>query len=185
MTTIANWFQKVCLIGIVATVALVVQPAGTAFALSPSDTATPPPPHPRVELAWQQEQRVYNRLGNFFDHVDERIARGQELIDKAKANGKDVTAVQAALNTFSDAVKQARPIYNSGNAIISSHAGFDASGNVTDPQQALQTVKNLRDNLKQIHDLIEAPGQALRQAIQAFRQANPPQSSPTPTSSAG
>ena len=189
MSTIANWFQKAYLTGITAAVALVAVPSAGAFAISPADSTTPPVqtpvPHPRLEWAWAQEQKVYNRMGNFFDHVDDRIAKGQELIDKAKANGKDVTTVQSALNSFSNAVKQAKQVYQGGSSIVSSHAGFDVNGFVTDPQQALQTVSNLRDALKQVRDLLTAPAQALRAAIQAFRQANPPVSSPTPTSNSG
>jgi hypothetical protein len=181
MSTIAIWFQKICLMGSIAAVALVAQPTGSAFALSPADTTTPPAPHPRLELAWAREQKMFNRVGKLFDHVDERIAKGQELIDKAKENGKDVTALQTALDVFATAIKQARPVYESGKGIVSAHQGFDASGNVIDSQQASQTIKDLRDTLKQVRDLTSVPAKALREAIKALRLANPPESSPTQT----
>jgi hypothetical protein len=102
------------------------------------------------------------------------------LIDRAKANGKDVSAVQSALNAFEAALKTAQPIYESTKGIVNSHQGFDDSGKVIDPAKAQETVLAMRGKFQEIRTALNGTGRALRDAIRAFRAANPrPQ--PTPT----
>ncbi len=178
MSTIALWLSKAWLILSMAVGGIV--PVG-AQALRPANTATPAAPsYPRLQRAWVREQRIYDRLTRFYDNIDARIERGQQLIDKAQANGKDVTALQAALNTFEAAVKQAQPTYESIKGIVASHQGFDAAGNVVDPVKAFETVLNMRDKLKEIRQIIVPPAKALRQAIRDFRLADQPVAAPTP-----
>ena len=105
--------------------------------------------------------------------TDELIEKVQKLIDRAKANGKDVSAVQAALDAFKVAVKEAQPIYESIKGIVNSHQGFDSNGKVTDPQKAKETVQSMHAKFKEIRDTLNGTGRALREAIRAFRQGNP------------
>jgi hypothetical protein len=158
-------------------VALVPLPA--AHALAPTATSTSPTAPDRtarLERIWLRQQIRHDRLGVMFDHVQQRIDRAQQMIDQAKANGKDVTALQAALDSFSSAVQQARPIYEGMQGIISSHQGFDANGNVTDASVAAETVRNMQEKFQSIRDTLSAPVKALRDAVRAFRQANQPTS---------
>jgi hypothetical protein len=141
-----------------------------------------PPPHvqisnERLERVWARQLRIYERMGR----TDEFVAKVQKLIDRAKANGKDVSAVQAALDAFKAAAKQAQPIYESVKGIINSHPGFDNNGKVTDPEKAKETVQAMHEKLKENRDAMNGTGKALHEAIKAFREANPrPQ--PTPAS---
>lgn len=188
MSMIAMRFRKLCLAGLAVGMGMFSMPAASAMALVPNEAAAPPTPsladHARLEWVWTREQAVYNLLGTFFDHIDQRLANGQALIDKAKARGRDVSAVQAAFDAFSNAVKQARPIYESMQGIVAAHPGFDSNGKVTDPVKAMQTVKDMRDKLRSIRQLLLDPRRALREAIQAFRQTNRPAqpAAPTPSS---
>jgi len=183
MSVIAAWLSRVSIALSVVALGVVSILPSNVYALGPGDptiVGTPAVGYPRLVQAWQRQQQVYARLGNMFDRVDQRLQRGQELIDKAKANGKDVTALQAALDAFSAAVKDARPVYESGKGIVASHKGFDADGNVVDAAQALQTVQDMRGKLQEIRDILVGPAKALRDAIQQFRQANHP-AAPTPS----
>ena len=119
-------------------------------------------------------QRVYERQGRILDRADEMVERFQDRIDRMEENGKDVTALQAALDTFEDALKEAHPIYESAKGIINSHQGFDADGEVTDREKALETIRDLGAKLKEIREIVGEPGKALREAIKAFRDANRP-----------
>ena len=131
----------------------------------------------RLEKIWAHQLRLYEKLGK----TDEFIEKIQKLIDRASANGKDVSALQAALDTFADAWKDAKPIYESMKGIVNSHQGFDDNGKVTDPEKAKETVKSMQEKFREIKAILNGTGQALREAIQAFRAANPrPQKSPTP-----
>ncbi len=181
MSRIAVWLSRAAPVAAVfalAAVTLAMQPV-SAQALA--DTPTPPAPAgTRLQLAWGREQQAYARLGNFFGRVDEHIAKAQALIDQAKANGKDVAALQAALDTFSAAVKQARPVYEGAQGIIASHQGFDDSGNVTDFVKAIETVQEMRAKLVEMRQIIRPAAITLRQAVREFRQANRPVPTPTP-----
>jgi len=176
-------FRKTIFVALVIVLSLAATPFVSVFAAGKNDP-TPPPAerrqisNERLERVWARQLRLYKRMG----HIDELITKAQKLIDRVKANGKDVSALQAALDAFEAAVKAAQPSYESAKGIINSHQGFDSNGKVTDPAQARETVKALRAKFKEIHDAMDGTGKLLREAIRAFRQANPrPQPTPTPT----
>ena len=162
---------------VVAAVLFAAMPIPAAYAQGPLDVPTPTAPgvptEDRLERVWGRQQIAHDRLGVMFDHVEWRLSQGQQLIDRAKANGKDVTAIQNALDAFSQAVQQARPIYESTTGIIAAHQGFDASGQVTDISKAEGTVRDMAEKLREIRSLLRDPAKALRDSIRAFREANP------------
>jgi hypothetical protein len=120
---------------------------------------------------------LYNRLGLVFDGGNVMITKIQGLIDKAKANGKDVSAVQAALDAFVAARKAASPTYESLKGIVNSHQGFDSAGKVTDAVKAKATVQEMGIKLREIRDQLGGTARALKDAIRAFRAANKPSGS--------
>lgn len=167
-------FKKTLLIALVAALAAASLPLLTVSAAQDE----PPPPrgevsNERLERVWARQLRMYEKLGNGFDKSDAFIDRVQELIDKAGANGKDVSAVQAALDAFEEALKDAHPVYESAKGIIHSHQGFDDDGKVTDPEKAKETVKAMGETIREIKDAMDGTGRALREAIRDFREANP------------
>jgi hypothetical protein len=143
------------------------------YALAPSDVATPPAPTgERLERVWAHEQEIYERLGNFLDKAGARIEKAQGLIDRARANGRDVTALQAALDDLADSVKRVRPVYEGGKGIIASHQGFDDAGQATDFEKALATVRQMGSKLREIRQTLLPSLRSLRDAVREFRQAN-------------
>lgn len=180
MGKIAMGFGKALFICAVTVLSVVAAPVRGALALTTSDP-TPPPAtvaDQRLELVWARQQADHARLAIIFDFADQRIARVQQLIDRAEANGKNVTDVQAALDNLRNAVEEARPGFESTNGIIASHQGFDANGSVTDTSTALQTVKDLAEKYKEIRTIMQPALQAFRQAVQDFRQTNSPTAMP-------
>ncbi len=174
-----NLFKKTVLFALVAALGLASLPFVSAAAAGPTSTPMPPQGQlssERLERIWARQLRRYERFGR----ADELVDRVQLLIDRAKAKGKDVSAVQAALDAFKAALKNAQPIYESAKGIVNSHQGFDANGKVTDPVNAQETVLAMRGKFKEIKDALNGTGKALRDAIRAFREANR-QTQPTPT----
>jgi len=171
------FFKKTMLFALVAALGLASLPHVNVFAaghtLANAYDATPPPQiqitNDRLELIWARQLRIYERLGR----VDGLTEKVQRLIDRAKANGKDVSAVQAALDAFEAQWKEANPIYESIKGIVNSHQGFDANGKVTDSEKAKATVKEMHGKFKEIRDTLNGTGKALREAIKVFREANP------------
>ena len=178
------FLKKTILVALLAALTAAAMPFVSAFAAGASDPIVPPQgqiSNEKLELVWARQRLAYEQLGMGLDRVDDLTAKAQRLIDKAKANGKDVSAVQAALDAFKAAVKEAHPIYEGGKGIVSSHQGFDTNGKVTDPEKAKETVKEMRDKLQEIKSAMDGTGKALREAIKAFREANPrPQPTTTP-----
>jgi len=173
-------FKKTISLALIAAIAMASLPFARVFAAGPNEP-TPPPrgelTDERLEKIWARQLRLYKNIGK----TDEFIRKAQGLIDRAGQNGKDVSAVQAALDAFEEAVKDAKPIYESAQGIVNSHAGFDANGKVTDPEKAKETIRAMGEKLKEIKDAMDGTGKALREAIQEFREANPrPEKTPTP-----
>lgn len=168
-------FTKTLLIALVAALAVAGLPLESVSAAVLND---PNPPqgqvtNERLERIWARQLRLYEKIGNGFDRSEGFVERVQELIDRAGANGRDVSAVQAALDAFEEALKDAHPVYESAKGILNSHQGFDDEGRVTDPEKAKETVKAMGEKLREIKEAMDGTGRALREAIKAFREANP------------
>jgi DNA repair exonuclease SbcCD ATPase subunit len=131
----------------------------------------------KMEEIWARQLKAHERLGKLFSD-NERLVKLQELIDKAKANGKDVTALQTALDNFQAALKKAKPIYESMNGIVNSHQGFDTNGKVVDAEKAKATLKELRAKNQELKSALGGTGKALQEAVKAFRAANKPADKP-------
>jgi len=176
-------FAKTLLIALVAALAVASLPLVSVSAAGEDD---PKPPqgqvsNERLERVWARQLRLYEKIGKGFERSDAFVEKVQTLIDRAKENGKDVSAVQSPQDSFEEAMKNARPIYESAKGIINSHQGFDNDGKVTDPEKAKETVKAMGEKLKEIKVTMGDTGKALREAIRAFREANPrPEKVPAP-----
>lgn len=173
-------FKKTVLLALVAALGV---GSLSVFGVSAAGWNDPNPPpqgemtNERLEQIWSKQLRAYEILGK----TEEFIRKARQLTDHAAQNGKDISAVQAALDAFADAAKDAKPIYESAQSIVDSHAGFDAGGKVTDAEQAKETVRAMGERLKEIKETMGGAGKALRDAIRAFREANPrPEKTPTP-----
>jgi hypothetical protein len=170
--TMKMLFKKTILFALVMVLGVAAMPFVSVSAAGEYDP-TPPPQgqisNERLKRVWARQLRVYERMGR----ADEFVERVQRLIDRAKENGKDVSAVQAALDAFETALKDVHPIYESIKGIVNSHQGFDNNGKVTDPEKAKETVKAMHEKLKEMREAMNGTGKALHEAIKAFREANP------------
>lgn len=171
-------FRKTVLFVLVSALAMASLPFVSVSAAEEQDPTPPPQPEgqvsaERLERAWERQLHLYERIGWGFEHDDAFTERVQRLIDRARENGKDISAVQAALDAFEAALKKAHPIYESTKGIVNSHQGFDANGKVTDPVKAQETVQAMHAKLTDIKDAMKDTGKALHEAIRAFREANP------------
>lgn len=105
----------------------------------------------------------------------------QDRIDKAKANGKDVAALENALAAFRSLLTNAQASHDAAGVILTAHAGFDANGKVTEPAAARQTVLDARKNLMDAHVTLVKALADLRAEIRDWRNTHLPVS-PTPAS---
>jgi methyl-accepting chemotaxis protein len=177
MLKIISLFKKTALVALVTILMLAALPLTNAYASRLDDLAAPPVTTPqlsgeRLERVWASLQRVFKRQGQVLDRADQMTERFQNLIDRMNENGKDTTALQAALDAFEEALKKVHPVYESARGILNSHQGLDADGKVTDREKAIETIQELRDKMQKVRGIIGEPGKALRESIQAFREGN-------------
>ena len=132
----------------------------------------------RLEQIWARAQTAYQRQGDRLAKADEFLTKAQFLIDKANQKGWDTSAIKAALNAFTAVIPAAQAAHIPGAAIIASQNGFDADGKVTDCSAAVETVKALGQVLKDTRAAMNGTGQALREAVKAFRDAHRPVQAP-------
>jgi hypothetical protein len=174
------FFKKTMLLALVAALGL-----GSLLVIgvsaAGSNDPTPPPQgemtDERIEQIWSKQLRAYEVLGK----TEEFIGKTRQLLDHAAQKGKNVSAAQAALDAFTDAAKDAKSIYATAQPLVDSHTGFDTDGKVTDSEQARATIRAMGEKLKEIKDAMGGTGKTLRDALRAFREANPrPEKTPTP-----
>jgi hypothetical protein len=168
-----NIFKKMILAIMAAALVFAAFPVTSAFAQGenpPKGEVT----NAKLEQVWARQLNNYEKIGKGFEDTDALIAKFQARLDKAASNGKDVTALQAALDAFASALKSGKPIYDNMTGIVNSHQGFDANGKVTDAVQAKATVQEFRAKMEELKSAMNGTGKALRDALKAFRKANRP-----------
>jgi hypothetical protein len=152
-------------------------PSGVAFADSSTPTAQPqhnPVPHNNSGLQnqYQREQSLLGKQTDNLNNSANMVTKIQDLITKGQAKGLDTSAVSTALAAFQNQVSTAQSSHSTAAALLSSHAGFDGSGNVTDPTTAAQTVKEAGQALKDTHDVLSQAVRDLHTAVNNWREAN-------------
>jgi len=192
MSKLIRTFKKFALVALVLSIGLAALPAASASAAGLQDQPTPPANQPangvvpvpardnsRLERIWVRGQTAYLRQGERLANASNFITKVQTLIDKANQKGWDTSAVQVALNTLAAVIPAVQAAHDPGAAIIANHAGFDAYGKVIDRTSAIETVKALSQVLKDTRTAMNGTGQALREAVKAFRDAHKPAQAPT------
>jgi hypothetical protein len=116
---------------------------------------------------WKTKQEINLR------HAGTAGDKLQALIDKAKAKGKDTSGLETALADYRGELATAQAAYDSAAATLAGHAGFDASGKVSDGQTARQTLENTRKSLEDAHVKLVKAAADLRAAVREWREANP------------
>jgi len=189
MLKITTLFKKILPAVLVLAIALAAFPLTGASAAGLTGQATLQPDNTRLENIWVREQARYQIQSNRLANASTFISKVQALIDKATAKGFDTSAIQAALNTLSAVIPAVQAAHAPGASIIANHAGFDASGKVTDRTTAITTVKSLAQVFKDTRTAMNGTWKALHDAVKAFRQAHPhsankssktPSTTPTP-----
>lgn len=153
----------------------------TAAFLTPAQTVSvqglqtrTPDPDKLAKLSeyFQKEKGWLNQQATHLQTAYEGAAKVQELIDAARANGKDVSALEAALAAYNSGLAQAQAEHDNAANIIATHNGFDDSGAVVNVEAALDTTRSARLSLNAAHIQLAQSVQALRQALQDWRAAN-------------
>lgn len=125
-----------------------------------------------LENLLKREQIVLSNQQERLTLSDQVAATAQQWLTDLAAEGKDVTALQAALTAFQAGVAQARGSFDTAKQLLDAHTGFDANGQVTNAAQALKTVSEAGRAERQCHLTITQATLDFRAAVKAYRQAN-------------
>lgn len=118
-----------------------------------------------AELDWLVKQ------ANAIEKAYQAAAKVQEVIDRAAAEGLDITALENALATFNAAMSTVDGYHQRASGTLSTHAGFDDGGSVVDRTTARQTVMDARRALGEAHMTMTPASWDLRDALRAWRKA--------------
>jgi hypothetical protein len=165
--------KKYVLAVLILVIGLAALPITGASAVTLNGQSIGQPDNYRLEKIWASEQRIYQHDGVRLANTSNFITWVQTQIDKANQKGWDIASTQAALNAISAVLPAVQAAHNPGTTIITSHAGFDANGDVTDRTTAIVTAKALALVLKDTRTAKDGTGKALREAIRASLQTHP------------
>ena len=124
---------------------------------------------PLLTKAFQAEQAFLARQATNLDNTTNLVAKIQDLIDRAKARSLDASALEAALSAFQARVSEARSAHDTAAEILSTHAGFNADGSVSDPAEARQTVQDARKSLQSAATIMKQAANDLHTAVRNWR----------------
>ena len=94
------------------------------------------------------------------------------LIQAAQNEGKDVSSLKTLQGTLTSLINSAQSNHGTASQILSSHNGFDASGNVTSRADAHNTLSTAHQSLLNAHLSIVQAAEDLRAALLAYRTKN-------------
>jgi hypothetical protein len=128
-----------------------------------------------LSRAYTAEQSWLLRQQDVISKADQAAADVDVLIQKASAEGLDVTTLRNALNVFNTAMATVKADHQSAADTLTAHGGFDAGEKVTDRQDARQTVLDSKQAFWQVHVTMVQALSNLHQAVRDWRQATFPQ----------
>jgi hypothetical protein len=127
----------------------------------------------KLEEAYQKAQEWLSKQQTNIGKLNDAAIKLQTLIEKAKAKGLDTSSLEAVVSDINSQLPQSQSAHNQAASILGTHAGFDASGKVTDVAAARQTLNSVRESLNASKTINVSLAQELRDAIQAWKAAHP------------
>jgi hypothetical protein len=113
------------------------------------------------------------RLDAQQDNIDNARAAAnlvEEFIADEQAAGEDTSALETALADARAKLGEAQAFHDTAAQILEEKAGYDGDGNVTDPQQARDTLKNAGRAMRDAAQILRDARRDFRQAFQEYRQ---------------
>ncbi len=153
------------------TTAFIVPSQASAASAAQATQPTPPASggSPALTKAFQAEQAFLARQATNLDNTANLVSKIQDLITKANGRGVDTSPLVAALAAFQAQVSEARSAHDTAAGILSTHAGFNADGSVSDPTLARQTVQDARWSLQSAATILKQATNDLHNAVKNWR----------------
>lgn len=140
--------------------------------VSPAAAQTPERDYNRLEYGLKRSLIRLDVLEDRLDNVASAADLVEEIIQDQNDAGKDTTALEEALADFRNAIAEAQGKYDEAAQVLADKAGFDEDGEVTDPEQARDTLESANRAFQDANQALRTARQDLRQAIRDYRQSN-------------
>jgi hypothetical protein len=161
MTRIARW--------LIPTMAALMLLFGTFGVAAAEERGPTQPPKPTGNVELEQLLRLRIAQARSLEEMLKREARrGDEIaakITRAKAEGKDTTAIEQALAAYREKLYAAHAYWQTAADTLKAHAGFSDGGKVTNADQARATLKAAGSALEQAYRTARGAEEQLNKAI--------------------
>jgi hypothetical protein len=149
--------------------------AGASFGSASAAPSKPVPSNSTnaaLSRAYKLEQNRLKVQDVRLKNADKHAGKVDELIAKLKAKGQDTATLEQAIATFRAEIAKARAEWQAASTALSTHAGFDAAGKVTNADQARATLKDAHSHMEQAHLIAHTAYVNLRAAFVAYRKVH-------------
>jgi hypothetical protein len=106
-----------------------------------------------------------------FDSAQAAVELVKEFIAEEKEAGHDTAELEAALADLEASLREAQGFHDDAAQILAEKAGYDSEGNVIDPQQARDTLKNAGRAMREANQIMREAHQDFREAFREYRQS--------------
>jgi hypothetical protein len=121
-----------------------------AVAAAPASTNSSSTTNHNLQRGLRTRQSQLQGAANQIALEDQYAAEVAASIATVKSQGRDVNDLENGLAQFGNRIAYSKAEWQSADALLSAHAGFDAQGNVVDKGQAKWTLDTSHDQLMQI-----------------------------------
>jgi hypothetical protein len=155
-----------CFASIIAAL-LLLGTFGVAAAADRGPTTPPPANYAELEKQYQLQKSQLRSLDEMLKRDERRGSEVAALIARAKAEGKNTTALEKALATYRSKLGGARTAWYTAAAALKTHAGFSDAGKVANPDQARATLKAAKSALEKSYLAARSAEELLNKALAA------------------
>ena len=125
-----------------------------------------------LEVAYANEQDWLTAQQNNLGKANTVVTNVQNLISVAQSNSLSTTVLSNALTVFQSQLSTAQSSDTTAANVLSTHNGFDNSGNVTSIPAAVLTVTESKQSLLTAHNMLVQSSNDLMHAMNLWRVQN-------------
>ena len=168
MSSIIRWTRW---IAVALTVVLLFGSFGVTAAAgrSAAETGAPETRNAELERSYQLRKQQLRQVEEMLRRGERRAAEISQMIERAKAEGKDTTAIAQALVAYRAKLVSAQAAWRAASAKLTAHVGFTDAGKVSNTDQAAATMKAAGAYLEASYLTLRGAEEALNRALAATR----------------
>lgn len=138
--------------------------------VTPAAAQAPERDDTRLEFGLKRTLLRVDVQQSHIEYTGEAADLAQEFIDHEKEAGHDTSTLEAALDNLRNKIQEAQESHNVAAQILDEKAGFDDDGQVTDPQQARETLDEAHRAMQDARQTLHSGKQDFRQALRDYRR---------------